>query len=100
MPFYGTVLVGVFVAAIICPRIPPLSKMKNEYYGPVGKQIKEEVPNNQSTLSFAFERAVQKAAQSDKPVQIVKKRIVQCNGYLARDASDCDGDWYTGTNHC
>ncbi|GAK08144.1 YjiH family protein [Geomicrobium sp. JCM 19038] len=75
LPFYGTVLVGVFVAAIICPRIPPLSKMQNEYYGPVGKQIKEEVPNNQSTLSFAFERAVQKAAQSDKPVQIVKKGL-------------------------
>ncbi|GAK13180.1 LOW QUALITY PROTEIN: predicted arginine uptake transporter [Geomicrobium sp. JCM 19039] len=75
LPFYATVLVGVFVAAVICPRIPPLSWMKNEYYEPVGKQIKEEAPTDTSTFSWAWTKAVAKADGADKPTNIVKKGV-------------------------
>lgn len=32
IPFYLTVTAGVLAAALICPRIPPLSRISNDYY--------------------------------------------------------------------
>jgi nucleoside recognition membrane protein YjiH len=61
VPFYLTVTLAVVVAAIIMPRIPPLSLKKDEYHGPVGKQIDEVVPENESTFSFGIRKAVEKA---------------------------------------
>ncbi|MDQ0207984.1 YjiH family protein [Alkalicoccobacillus murimartini] len=74
-PFYLTVLVGVCVAAIICPRIPPLSRMKDGYYEPVGKQIVEEVPENTSIPKWAFQKGVAKASNVPSPTVLVKKGL-------------------------
>ncbi|WP_096439313.1 YjiH family protein [Alteribacter populi] len=60
--FYFTVMVAGVVAAIICPRIPPLSWKNDTYYEPVGQQINEEVPSDMSTFKWAVTQGVEKAS--------------------------------------
>ncbi|WP_407946615.1 YjiH family protein [Pontibacillus halophilus] len=59
--FYSAVIIGGLVAAVICPRIPPLSLKKDEYYEPVGKQISEAVPEHTSNFKWGVQKAVEKA---------------------------------------
>jgi len=61
--FYGTVVVAGVAAAIICPRIPPLSRKDDTYYEPIGKQIDETVPEGKSLFQWGVEKAVEKADQ-------------------------------------
>jgi nucleoside recognition membrane protein YjiH len=71
--FYFTVVVCGVVAAIICPRIPPLSLKKDTYYEPVGKQINETVPEGVSSFRWGVEKAVEKAEQ----VKSIRKVFVK-----------------------
>ncbi len=73
--FYATVIVAGLIAAIICPRIPPLSLKKDTYYEPVGKQINEEVPSGISSFRWGVEKAVEKAEKVTSMRQIVYKGI-------------------------
>lgn len=72
LPFYGTVVLSGTVAAIIMPRIPPLSRKRNEYYAPAGKQIAEEVPPGRSLLSWALELAVWRARRAPGPAALLR----------------------------
>lgn len=73
--FYFTVVVCGIVAAVICPRIPPLSRKKETYYGPVGKQIDEVVPEGVSSFRWGLEKAVEKADQVKSAGTVVKKGV-------------------------
>lgn len=73
VPFYITVLIGVFIAALICPRIPPLSRISDDYYELTEKKIEEDVPRGYTTLNWAFERAVNKADKADTPKKLIGK---------------------------
>ncbi|WP_226584745.1 YjiH family protein [Halobacillus litoralis] len=73
VPFYFTVVVCGVVAAVICPRIPPLSLKKETYHETVGKQIDEEVPKGVSTLRWGFDKAIEKADQVKSVKAVVKK---------------------------
>ncbi|MFB4165129.1 YjiH family protein [Alteribacillus sp. JSM 102045] len=75
LQFYITVIVAGFAAAIICPRIPPLSKKEEVYYEPAGKQISEEVPAVKSRLRWAAEIAVATAAEVKNVSSIVKNGL-------------------------
>ena len=59
--FYFTVVVTGIIAAIVGPRIPPLSRKKDTYYEPVGKQINEDVPEGVSSFKWGIEKAVEQA---------------------------------------
>ena len=72
VPFYLTVVVAGLAAAIITPRIPPLSWKKDEYVAGVGKQIKEDVPNGSSLLRWGVLQAVKRANSNPSPAQMVK----------------------------
>jgi nucleoside recognition membrane protein YjiH len=72
VPFYLTVVVAGLAAAIITPRIPPLSWKKDDYVAGVGKQIKEDVPNGNSLLSWGVLQAVNRANNNPSPAQMVK----------------------------
>jgi len=76
VPFYVTVVVAGIVAAIICPRIPPLSRKKDEYYEPVGQKISEEVPSGVTKFQWAVDKAVEKASEVKSAGQVIKKSIV------------------------
>lgn len=69
--FYLTVVVAGLIAAIICPRIPPLSRKSDLYYEPVGKQISEDVPEGKTRLRWASEKAVSKASEVTGPKELV-----------------------------
>ncbi|RYG71722.1 YjiH family protein [Lentibacillus lipolyticus] len=63
VPFYLTVCIASIVAAIICPRIPPLSRKKDTYYEPVGKQIDEDNPEGVTRFRWAIDKALEKASK-------------------------------------
>ncbi len=72
VPFYLTVVVAGLAAAIITPRIPPLSWKKDEYVAGVGKQIQEDVPAGTSLLRWGLTQAVQRANATPSPAQMVR----------------------------
>ena len=72
VPFYLTVVVAGLSAAIITPRIPPLSWKKDDYVAGVGKQIQEDVPAGTSLLRWGLLQAVQRANATPSPAQMVK----------------------------
>ena len=63
VPFYFTVVVAGLTAAIICPRIPPLSRKADTYYEGTGKQISEDVPEGVSSFKWGMQKALEKASE-------------------------------------
>ncbi|MGP4107970.1 YjiH family protein [Virgibacillus sp. L01] len=73
--FYFTVIVTGVIAAIVCPRIPPLSIKKDTYYEPVGKQIDEVVPEGVSSFQWGVKKAVEKADQVKSYPGVIKSGV-------------------------
>ncbi|WP_077617586.1 YjiH family protein [Bacillus sinesaloumensis] len=63
VPFYMTVLVAGLVAAIIMPRIPPLSRKLDTYYEGTTRKADEMIPTNVNRFQWGMEKAV---IQADK----------------------------------
>ena len=63
-PYYLTVAAAGIVAAIILPRIPPLSNIDKTYYHGIKKDKGEEVPEGYTNASWGLELAVEKANES------------------------------------
>jgi len=72
VPFYLTVVVAGLAAAIITPRIPPLSWKKDDYVAGVGKQINEDVPQGLSLMRWGMIQAVQRANDNPSPIKVAK----------------------------
>lgn len=75
LPFYLAVSVACLVAAIIMPRIPPLSLKKDEYYEPVGKQIDDTIPEGVSLVKWGFNEARRKASQVSSPKKLAQSGV-------------------------
>ena len=64
LPFYGTVCFAGIVAAIIIPRLPPLSLKKNTFIdGSKPAQDADAIPVGHSTFSWGMEQALKKSSQ-------------------------------------
>lgn len=62
VPFYLTVTFAGIVAAVIVPRIPPLSRKSNTYIdGSSPKKDAETIPEGHTALSYGLEMALEKA---------------------------------------
>lgn len=61
LPFYLTVTLSGIVAAIVIPRIPPLSRKKDEYFGGQDSKNLEVIPQGYTPFSWGLEKAVEKA---------------------------------------
>jgi len=72
VPFYLTVVVAGLVAAVIVPRLPPLSRKPNSYYEPVGCQIQEENTGNQHLLRYSLGVAVARAEKAPGPAKLAR----------------------------
>ncbi|MBB3189235.1 YjiH family protein [Halomonas cerina] len=72
VPFYLTVVVAGLVAAVVVPRLPPLSRKPNTYYEPVGCRIQEERTGDQSLLRYSLGMAVARAEKAPGPRQLVR----------------------------
>ena len=64
VPFYLTVTFAGIVAAIIIPRIYPLSKKKDTYYNGETKKLDESIPEGYTSLSWGYEQAITKARKN------------------------------------
>ena len=74
--YYFTVIVTGIIAAIICPRIPPLSRKKDTYYERTGKQIDEVVPEGISSYRYGLEMATEKASKVSGVDVVIKRAIL------------------------
>lgn len=74
--FYLTVVVAGLIAAVIVPRLPPLSRMPDTYYEPVGCQIAEETTQGMSLLRFSLRQAVARAEQAPGPGALARGAMI------------------------
>ncbi|WP_054951588.1 YjiH family protein [Numidum massiliense] len=64
VPFYLTIVVAGVIAALIMPRIPPLSRKPDTYYEAASQQNSEVVPENMSLFQWGMRQAASRAKQS------------------------------------
>lgn len=62
IPFYLIVSLAGIVAAIIVPRLPPLSKVPNTYHK--GQCQREDIPKGVSSVKYGFKMALLKAEKA------------------------------------
>jgi nucleoside recognition membrane protein YjiH len=73
-PYYMTVVVAGLITAMILPRIPPLSRKKDQY-SEAGKQITEEVPQGDSLFRWGLGKAIAKAESAPAPGAYLRTSI-------------------------
>lgn len=65
VPFYLTVTFAGIIAAIIVPRIPPLSRKSNTYIdGSKPKKDAEGIPEGYTSFTYGLEKALEKAEKN------------------------------------
>ncbi|WP_240375506.1 YjiH family protein [Bacillus piscicola] len=64
VPYYLTILAAGFVAALIMPRIPPLSWKKHTFFNEKEKKAEKTRPAQYNALSWGLKQAAERAAQS------------------------------------
>lgn len=64
LPFYLTVTLSGIAAAVITPRIPPLSRKSDTYFNNNNNSSSEVIPEGYSALSWGFEQAIEKARRN------------------------------------
>ncbi|MYB05774.1 MAG: YjiH family protein [Gemmatimonadetes bacterium] len=72
LPLYGTVVVSGLVAAVIVPRLPPLSR-KRDRYSPAGRPATEtdDAPGT-GLLAHSLALALERAAQAPGPAALAR----------------------------
>lgn len=73
VPFYLTVLVAGLVAALIMPRIPPLSRKQNTYLNEAEGDIEEKIPDGYNSLSFGYKKALDQARKESSVGKFFKE---------------------------
>ncbi|MBW3695544.1 YjiH family protein [Vibrio sp. T187] len=64
LPFYGAICLAGIVAAVVIPRLPPLSMKKDTFIdGTAPKEDADAIPAGYTTFSWGLELAVNKASQ-------------------------------------
>lgn len=66
LPFYFTVSAAGVVAALIMPRIPPLSRKKNTYHNNTPSDVSELIPNGETPFSWGVKLAEERADKNTK----------------------------------
>ncbi len=64
IPFYLTVTCAGIVAAIIVPRIPPLSRKSDTYYNDQPAKASEDIPAGYNSLTWGYAKALEKANEN------------------------------------
>ena len=72
--FYLTIIVAGVAAALIMPRIPPLSRIEDTYYNE-GSELEETVPSMHNPLTWGYEKAMVKAEKSPGLLSLIKEGL-------------------------
>lgn len=75
VPFYLTVTGAGMIAAIICPRIPPLSRKPDTYYSKDMKEPSETIPNGYTPFGWGMKLAVEKAKTNKSVTAFIKEGL-------------------------
>ena len=71
LPFYGVVSLAGIVAAIIVPKLPPLSKVPDSYY--TEKSHREDIPEGKSSFEYGLTLAIDKAEHAPSMKEFFKE---------------------------
>lgn len=72
--FYLTIIVAGLAAALIMPRIPPLSRIEDTYYNE-GSELEETIPAGHNPFSWGYKQAMNKAENSPGLLPLIKEGI-------------------------
>ena len=72
--YYLSVCVAGFIAALVLPRIPPLSRIPDEY-SEAGRQLFEDSPGDGGLLRMGFRNALTKADYAPGPATYVRSGL-------------------------
>lgn len=75
VPFYLTVLIAGLVAAIIMPRIPPLSRKADTYINETTEDIEEQTPEGYNSLTFGYKKALEQAKKQSSLTKFLKEGV-------------------------
>ncbi len=64
IPYYLSVVAIGLLAAVVLPRLPPLSRISDSYNPQAGRQIHEKPPREVSVLRWGWRQALAKAASA------------------------------------
>ncbi|MGR4068375.1 YjiH family protein [Halomonas sp. LR3S48] len=73
--FYFTVVVAGLIAAVIVPRLPPLSRKPDTYYEPVGCQLAEKRTDEMGLLRYSLTQAVRRAEHAPGPRELARNAL-------------------------
>lgn len=65
VPFYFTVTIASLVAAIVLPKLPPLSKKEDTFFDGTHKVEEEKIPSGFNSFSHGLAQAIEKAKSQD-----------------------------------
>lgn len=65
LPYYLTIVFAGLVAALIMPRIPPLSRKPNTFYKNQPGKDKEVIPEGYTPANWGFHQAIQQAKKNN-----------------------------------
>lgn len=74
LPFYGTICLAGIVAAVIIPRLPPLSLKKDRYIDD-SKPDKDAVPEGHTTFSWGMDLALKRASEVTSFQSVFKEGV-------------------------
>ncbi|PTX48488.1 nucleoside recognition membrane protein YjiH [Melghirimyces profundicolus] len=61
VPYYLTIVIAGFVAAVVMPRIPPLSRKPDDYYKGAFKKLDERIPAGNTAFGWGIRQAAVRA---------------------------------------
>lgn len=73
VPFYLTVLLAGFIAALIMPRIPPLSRKEDTYYTESATGISEDIPKDETAFSYGYKQAIERSRKETSVYRFFKE---------------------------
>lgn len=72
IPYYGTIVIAGLAAALIMPRIPPLSRKADTYYEETEAQEEEEIPSHTSLFSWGVQLAAERAEKIKSAIPVLR----------------------------
>lgn len=75
VPFYLTVLFAGFVAALIMPRIPPLSRKADRYIDPDSDGVSEEIPEGYNVFTYGYKKAIDRGRKETSFYRFIKEGL-------------------------
>lgn len=81
LEYYLTCLICGIACAILIPRIPPLSRYEDTYYGGVQTAFDEYPPKGTSTISWAYKKGLECAAKAEGLKFYLRKGVLGLANY-------------------